>query len=60
MSVNRDQIIKAIKATKAYKESDAYVDDKSTNLLAESEDFVFITASLYRIPNPKNTLPISM
>lgn len=58
MSVNRTQVIKAIKALKEYKEKKATTSKKME--LIENEDYIYVTASLYRIPIQKNTLPIPM
>lgn len=58
MSVNRAQVIKAIKALKEYQEKKTTTSKKLD--LIENEDYIYVTASLYRVPTQKNTLPIPM
>lgn len=63
MSVSKIQVIKAIKALKQFRESkttDSSKKKKSTLTLTSNEDYIYVTASLYRIPKPLNTLPIPM
>lgn len=63
MSVTRDQVIKAIKALQQFQEKSESSNAKSkkaSQSLTENEEYIFVTASLYRVPKPHNTLPIPM
>ena len=58
--IKRNQVIKAIKALQEFKAAQSQKPGNKKAKLIEDEEYIYVTASMYKIYKPANTVPIPL